>query len=954
MTCDHYRDLLWDDLYGLLEAGESEALRGHVASCPTCQIELQKAETGQRLLSKAARLDEILIPPFIMPVPAAETATVPITTVNHQPALARRRLRVLPWLAAAAAALVLILLPYGFYQHGLAQREAAYRSSERELQTVLAERQTAKQQADDDLKAAEAAARAGQLRVQVLGPPAYQPGALNQYHVQATNLSGAGVHATVRARLLDDKKRVLFEEKFTDHSQLVVTLPSALPLAPSAAARLEFIATGPNAEAVLQEQIPVLAPKYATQLVLDKTVYHPGETIFFRSLTLERFTHKPPGRPLELAYKLYDPRSMTRIVAKGTTRPDGRGSGELDLSANAISGEYKLNVTELKNVFAPVTRSIWVQPAGDKTPRPMESEPTPKKRTVDFFPEGGDLVAGLSSRVYFHVHGLGNAAVKGQVIDGQDGVVAEVQTAPSATGKDNGFGVFSFTPQRGESYRLRIGAGRGEPLTVGLPAARSEGVVLSAPTPVSKEGDVLRLLLAATAERQLLIGVSCRGNLVAQEAVTVGPGVQEVVLHPAAVASGLLRATAFEVQANRLQPLAERLVYRLPTERLALSVTTDKKQYRPGDKVQLTVRSDNEKGQPQSAWLSVSVVDQDAWSQARGHSGPSLPAYFQLAAGLDHPEDVEQANLPLDDDPQSRGALDFFLATHSRRNFAEAQPGESIAAGPRLEGADTPLLVLDNLNDAQKRYTAAVSLAAKNVQDAFGSRMVSLNRDGERLLRASRDAADDLSAYRDRAGSYARLALTSIALAGLGAGAVCLVVALLGFGRGTYAPRPYLAGAFASLLLSFLALPLARTIGETPPDFAGLDALARDLGNMPGTPQVAQVARSASGSARSADFPGNVPIMTIGTEGPGGNTGSAVRMELLPVREYAYLPGRKPGEAGNRSHDTLLWYPLLSDRSRAGLILRLPERPGVYRVRVEGHDAAGRLGATEATIQVAN
>ena len=73
-----------------------------------------------------------------------------------------------------------------------------------------------------------------------------------------------------------------------------------------------------------------------------------------------------------------------------------------------------------------------------------------------------------------------------------------------------------------------------------------------------------------------------------------------------------------------------------------------------------------------------------------------------------------------------------------------------------------------------------------------------------------------------------------------------------------------------------------------------------------------------------------------------------------PLDAIAPICWGKPGEAGNRYHDTLLWYPLLSDRSRAGLILRLPERPGVYRVRVEGHDAAGRLGATEATIQVAN
>src|SRR5260370_289942 len=98
-TCEHCRERLWEDLYGLLEPLESKAVRAHLLDWATCQAENIKAQADQRAIAEVARL-RIEIPPFTMPAPEPETEGVPIIPLHGRNG-ARRR--VWPWLAAAAA-----------------------------------------------------------------------------------------------------------------------------------------------------------------------------------------------------------------------------------------------------------------------------------------------------------------------------------------------------------------------------------------------------------------------------------------------------------------------------------------------------------------------------------------------------------------------------------------------------------------------------------------------------------------------------------------------------------------------------------------------------------------------------------------------------------------------------------------------------------------------------------
>src|SRR5207253_2883744 len=130
-------------------------------------------------------------------------------------------------------------------------------------------------------------------------------------------------------------------------------------------------------------------PVYATMLVTDKASYRPGDRLYFRSLTLDRITFRPPSREQKLQYALRkqdDPSKVievltgsTRIVKEAggvvetVTDIDGEpirgvGCGAFVLPATLADGDYVLSLTELPGpngtppVMAyPVTRTVKVR-----------------------------------------------------------------------------------------------------------------------------------------------------------------------------------------------------------------------------------------------------------------------------------------------------------------------------------------------------------------------------------------------------------------------------------------------------------------------------------------------------------------------------------------------------------------------------------------------------------------
>ena len=133
---------------------------------------------------------------------------------------------------------------------------------------------------------------------------------------------------------------------------------------------LEVVAyTDDDRKSVLAERLPLARPVYVTHLVTDKPLYKPGETIRFRSLTLDRSTLRPPAHDLHLMFRLRDPGDAVVPLDEGNGRllarpATGARAGQEAAARHRRRRVHALRRSARRRVQARSLRSERRAPAG--------------------------------------------------------------------------------------------------------------------------------------------------------------------------------------------------------------------------------------------------------------------------------------------------------------------------------------------------------------------------------------------------------------------------------------------------------------------------------------------------------------------------------------------------------------------------------------------------------------
>ena len=347
---------------------------------------------------------------------------------------------------------------------------------------------------------------------------------------------------------------------------------------------------------------------------------------------------------------------------------EGKTTVRFKLPAAIEKGEANLNLTfnDGANVEA-LSRSIPI---------------VLKKLNVEFYPEGGDLIAGLTNRVYFSVRTtLGKPAdLKGRLLE--DGKPLDVEVATLSDDKEpgvnQGMGRFEFTPKANAKYEIQIDAPVGITSKHVLPVVKEDGVVLSVAEGVVDSDGAIKVTVHSTKERELQIGAYCRGRLL--DAVHLEKGKTDATLKAAMGQGGVCRITVFEVKPipgatrRELLPVAERLVYKQPKEQLHIAIRPDKNAYVPGQRATVTLKTVNENEESAPAVVMLAVVDKSVVTMADEKTARSMPTHFLLTTEVRRPEDLEYADFLLGTQAKAKDALDLLLGTQGWRRFAEQNP----------------------------------------------------------------------------------------------------------------------------------------------------------------------------------------------------------------------------------------------------------------------------------------
>ena len=301
-----------------------------------------------------------------------------------------------------------------------------------------------------------------------------------------------------------------------------------------------------------------------------------------------------------------------------------------------------------------------------------------------FFPEGGDLVQSLPSRVYFEGtdrHGE-PADVEG-VIEDETG--ARVTTFSSL---HDGMGRFDHTPVAGKRYFARVTAPAGIEGRYELPTPADWGCTLRSFDDVKGALAATRVAVRCSEPQQVLVSGMLRETPVDVAAVHANPVTDAVVyLQPDETLvdqQGAMRVTVFDWQ---LQPLAERLVYRNPGKDLQIEVTPDRERFGPRDAVELTVKTTDPSGRPVAAELALSVVDDRTLSLADDEEGHMLSQLYLSPDLIETPDDP--AYYFDDEEALAARGLDLVMGTRGWRHFeweplwdADTEPVEPIVLVP--------------------------------------------------------------------------------------------------------------------------------------------------------------------------------------------------------------------------------------------------------------------------------
>jgi len=281
---------------------------------------------------------------------------------------------------------------------------------------------------------------------------------------------------------------------------------------------------------------------------------------------------------------------------------------------------------------------------------------------VQFFPEGGDLLAGVDKRIAFKAidsHGK-SVRVKGKIINSKKAAIAEFEDLGL------GMGYTNFTPAIGDSYKAIVTI-NGQERTYDLPAVKTDGINVTLKD-VSAQAVQLEIItsdsyLTKIQDQPYYIFGQMNGHLVYGAQVTIKNPSSVISVPVQELPNGVMQFTLMTASGKAV---SERLVFYDHAENLAIQVKTDKSAYKKKDKVVLDVA--NMTSQKAATNLSIAVIDETK-TPFDDHQENTILSNLLLTSDL--AGFVEKPNYYFDEKVTNRKeALDALLLTQGFRRFS--------------------------------------------------------------------------------------------------------------------------------------------------------------------------------------------------------------------------------------------------------------------------------------------
>ncbi len=412
-------------------------------------------------------------------------------------------------------------------------------------------------------------------------------------------------------------------------------------------------------------------PQEKVYIHLDKPYYMAGETMWLKGYLLGATVHNIDSVSGVLYVDLIHSNSQKIVKHLTLQCMGGTTNGDIKLDSTLAEGNYILrgythfmqNFSE--DFYFKKDIKIWqTKPSSDKD-YPNTAELTDVSE-FQFFPEGGNLVDNITSRV-----GFKGTNKWGRGVD-ISGTIINNNTKDSVTfikSEHLGMGTFSFMPQPNTTYTAKVKKSDGSVATFNLPQALPQGYVMQVDNISGKKDVKVYISLSNPqpedkAEDLLLIGqqrgITCFTAKIPNKRKSILVNVPRQDIPD----DGILQLTLFNPKG---EPACERLVFiKKQEQQVNIKITSDRATYKPREKVTLNIEAIDSSGQPVQG--NFSLVATDAKQVAPPQYEGNILSYILLTSDLKgYIEDPAYYFTPKDF--KANIHLDYLMMTQGWRRF---------------------------------------------------------------------------------------------------------------------------------------------------------------------------------------------------------------------------------------------------------------------------------------------
>lgn len=407
----------------------------------------------------------------------------------------------------------------------------------------------------------------------------------------------------------------------------------------------------------IDQTIATYAEKFSQERIYihyDKSSYAPGETIWFKAYLMDGINPAGDSKNFYIDWTDEKGSIVSRMVLPIV---DASTNGQLEIPVE-YKGAYLHAKAYTKWMLNFDTAFLYNRDIRIIGGKPVAGVAPPKPTiipTLEFFPEGGDIIEGIPCRVAFKANDQWGRPVKikGSVYSSNGNKMDSLRIT------HDGMGTISLTPVAGETYIAKWKDEKGAPYTTTLPATKTDGVSLYLQlAPKKRNLNVVASPAVASALGTVNIIGTMNQHLVFKIARDISKGNAGASIPVQDLPSGILTLTVFDQQ---MKPLAERITF-VNNEEYAFNPSMEVTHWglskRARNEITITV--------PDSipANLSISVTDVDIDSDSSNTIVSHLLLSSDIKGRVHNPAYYFKKN-----DDATQQQLDLVMMTNGWRRF---------------------------------------------------------------------------------------------------------------------------------------------------------------------------------------------------------------------------------------------------------------------------------------------